>query len=250
LASVQDSESWEKLLQQYKLANGIKEAESIKQANARLVDPAQIYTDFVIKVTHGRNIAWKPKNAYSANGKTYVVMPEKMQLTEAPIFFIKANGREKLTNYRVEGNIYVIDRLFDLGIMTIGKDRVAIYRKTPLGAPEKETVPAELKKQPQQPTAPVEKAPQVPGTVSLPKASATADETGVSVSLKYDEEFDIPVSDQNVGNKEQSQGGNHSSRTPLAANVSDDNPPASDKERWDALLEKYDLKDNAGKGGK
>jgi type IV secretion system protein VirB9 len=139
-----DSESWGNLLKQYQLANDAqaREKEKTTRGDARLADPATIYMDHTVKVTSGKNIAWKPKDVYSANGKTYVIMPEKMQVTEAPVFFIKQNGREKLTNYRVEGNIYIIDRIFDVGILTVGKDRVAIYRNTPVGKPEKEPSPA------------------------------------------------------------------------------------------------------------
>jgi type IV secretion system protein VirB9 len=130
--------SWKNLFAQYEaedrmLARTMTAAATGEQ-NARMVDPADIYTDYTVKVTRGPNtLPWKPKSVYDANGKTYVVMPDTMKLTEAPIFFIKQGSREKLTNYRVAKNVYIIDRLFDLGIMTVGRDRVAIYRKTPVG---------------------------------------------------------------------------------------------------------------------
>lgn len=128
----EDEEAWQRLLQQYNLANNLKSANDEKSRiqNARLADPADINLNYKIKVTQGnKKVAWKPTQAYDANGKTYIVMPPKMQITEAPTFFIKANGREKLANYRVEGNLYIVDRIFDIGILQIGKDRVAIYRK-------------------------------------------------------------------------------------------------------------------------
>lgn len=128
----EDEEAWQRLLQQYNLANNLKSANDEKSRiqNARLADPADINLNYKIKVTQGnKKVAWKPTQAYDANGKTYIVMPPKMQITEAPTFFIKTNGREKLANYRVEGNLYIVDRIFDIGILQIGKDRVAIYRK-------------------------------------------------------------------------------------------------------------------------
>lgn len=127
----EDEAAWQKLLQQYNLANNLKSANEERERiqNARLSDPAEINTNYTIKVTQGdKHAAWKPLDAYDAGGKTYIVMPDETKVTEAPTFFIKANGREKLANYRVQGNKYIVGRIFDIGILQIGKNRVAIYR--------------------------------------------------------------------------------------------------------------------------
>ncbi|MDR1943406.1 MAG: TrbG/VirB9 family P-type conjugative transfer protein, partial [Synergistaceae bacterium] len=130
-----DAESWKHLLEQYKLVDNIKTADDVKEQNARMADPADIYLDYTVTVTKGnKNVPWKPKSVYDVNGKTYIVMPESMTVTEAPAMFIKQSGKEKLTNYRVEKNVYIVDRLFDIGILVVGKDRVAIFRKTPVGS--------------------------------------------------------------------------------------------------------------------
>jgi type IV secretion system protein VirB9 len=136
-------ESWKNLFSQYEaedrmLAKTMAGLQSGEQ-NARMVDAASIYVDYTIKVTRGPStLSWRPKSVYDANGKTYIVMPGSMKLTEAPVFFIKQGGREKLTNYRVLKNVYVVDRLFDLGILTVGKDRIAIYRNSPVGGIQSE----------------------------------------------------------------------------------------------------------------
>jgi|GEM_PF-1776702 len=130
------NESYQKLLEQYSLADKAQaqKTKTKQQANARLADPANTYIDYKITVTRGnKNVVWKPKTVYDANGKTYIVMDEKIGVADAPTFFIKHNGKETLANYRIEGNKYIVDRLFDLGILTIGKDRVAIYRAKPVG---------------------------------------------------------------------------------------------------------------------
>jgi type IV secretion system protein VirB9 len=132
-----DAESWQHLLETYKRADDVMSAPAKREQElgARMVDPENIYADYTIKIVKGKNIPWKPLSAYDENGKTYITMPDRMQVTEAPVFSIKQNGKEKLTNYRVEGNFYIIDRLFDIGILTVGGDRVAIYRKTPVASP-------------------------------------------------------------------------------------------------------------------
>jgi type IV secretion system protein VirB9 len=136
---VADAESWQNLMAQYRRVDEMKSAPAVREQElgARLADPENIYYEYTTKVVKGKNVAWRPLSVYDANGKTYIVMPDVMQVTEAPAMFIKQNGREILTNYRVEGNLYIVDRLFDIGILSIGGDRVAIYRKTPVGAPVK-----------------------------------------------------------------------------------------------------------------
>ncbi|MDR1650654.1 MAG: TrbG/VirB9 family P-type conjugative transfer protein [Synergistaceae bacterium] len=128
-----DAESWQKLLAAYRRADDIIAAPPAAEVaaaklGARGIDPADVYTKYSVKIIKGKNISWKPLTVYDAKGHTYVVMPELMQVTESPAFFIKENGREKLTNYRVDGNTYIVDRLFDIGILQIGGNRVAIYR--------------------------------------------------------------------------------------------------------------------------
>ncbi|MDR3280498.1 MAG: TrbG/VirB9 family P-type conjugative transfer protein [Synergistaceae bacterium] len=135
-----DAESWQKLLAAYRRADDIMTAPPATDViaarlGARGIDPADVYAKYTIKVVKGKNIPWKPLTAYDAKGHTYIVMPEMMQVTESPAFFIKENGREKLTNYRLDGNTYIVDRLFDVGILQIGGDRVAVYRDDKVASP-------------------------------------------------------------------------------------------------------------------
>jgi type IV secretion system protein VirB9 len=139
-----DAASWQKLLDVYRRADestrSEEEAETsrLRELGARGINPAEAYTKYSVKTIKGKNIAWKPIAAYDARGHTYIKMPDMMRVTESPAFFVKANGKELLTNYRVEGNTYIVDRLFDIGILQIGGDRVAIYRGEPVsGSGEK-----------------------------------------------------------------------------------------------------------------
>jgi type IV secretion system protein VirB9 len=128
-----DAESWQRLLSAYHQADDVMTAPPspdviAARLGARGVDPADVYTKYTVKVVKGRSIPWKPLAVYDAKGHTYIVMPDVMHVTESPAFFIKESGREKLTNYRVDGSTYVVDRLFDIGILQIGSNRIAIYR--------------------------------------------------------------------------------------------------------------------------
>jgi type IV secretion system protein VirB9 len=132
LMKAANDESWKELDARYKAAEKEKGLEEGRRAKA--LDPANIYLDYTIKVTAGnKKVPWKPTAAYDIAGKTYIVMPAAMGVTEAPALFVKQGNRDKLVNYRVEGSVYIVDRLFDTGVMVAGRDRVAIIRKTPVG---------------------------------------------------------------------------------------------------------------------
>jgi type IV secretion system protein VirB9 len=127
-----NEESWKNLDARYKAIEKERTLEEGRQMKA--LDPANIYLNYAIKVTAGnKKVPWKPTAAYDIDGKTYIVMPPAMGVTEAPVMFVKQGNSDKLVNYRVEGNVYIVDRLFNTGVMVAGKDRVAIIRKNPVG---------------------------------------------------------------------------------------------------------------------
>lgn len=57
-------------------------------------------------------------------------MPAGMKTSEAPALLINAGSGTRMVNYRVEGNYYVVDRLFTDAILVSGvgrnQDRVTI----------------------------------------------------------------------------------------------------------------------------
>ena len=73
---------------------------------------------------------WKPEAVFDDGTKTYIRMPSRF--SETPAFYILLDRKETLTNYRVKGRYYVVDRLFDRGYLKIGAKRVAIVREDKL----------------------------------------------------------------------------------------------------------------------
>ncbi len=96
----------------------------VKVAN---VDPAEL--NFSYTVT-GANVPWKPIRAFNDGFHVYIQMPAGMKTSEAPALLINADGGTQMVNYRVEGNYYVVDRLFTDAILVSGvgrdQDRVTI----------------------------------------------------------------------------------------------------------------------------
>jgi len=96
----------------------------VRVANA---DPAQL--NFAYKVS-GPNVPWKPVRAFDDGAHVYIQMPAGMKTSEAPALLIDAGGGTQMVNYRVEGNYYVVDRLFNQAILVSGvgreQDRVTV----------------------------------------------------------------------------------------------------------------------------
>lgn len=84
--------------------------------------------------------SWKPVRVYNDGRKTIIEMPSEMQQTEAPTLLVvrKEGGlftddETVMVNYRVQGNRYIVDTVFDRAILIAGvgssQDRVTITRR-------------------------------------------------------------------------------------------------------------------------
>ncbi|MEB8513402.1 TrbG/VirB9 family P-type conjugative transfer protein, partial [Acidithiobacillus ferriphilus] len=60
----------------------------------------------------GANPGWRPVRVYTDGTKTYIDFPDKMLVTSAPVLLaLGSNGKTELVNYRVNGSVYVVDRV-------------------------------------------------------------------------------------------------------------------------------------------
>ena len=82
---------------------------------------------------------WKPVRVYNDGRKTIIEMPGAMQQTEAPALLVvrKEGGPLQgddtvMVNYRVQGDRYIVDAVFDKAVLVAGvgrsQDRVTITR--------------------------------------------------------------------------------------------------------------------------
>ncbi|EMJ7039690.1 MULTISPECIES: P-type conjugative transfer protein TrbG [Pseudomonadota] len=83
--------------------------------------------------------SWKPVRVYNDGKKTIIQMPRSMEQTEAPTLLVvrKEGGlfsddETVMVNYRVQGDRYIVDTIFDKAILIAGvgssQDRVTISR--------------------------------------------------------------------------------------------------------------------------
>lgn len=81
--------------------------------------------NFNYTIKKGESYSWRPKTVFDDGKKTYLQMPAKMSVTEAPVIFILNNKKKPvLVNYRVKGSYYIVDRLFKTAEMRCGTDEI------------------------------------------------------------------------------------------------------------------------------
>ena len=77
---------------------------------------------------------WMPETVFDDGAKTYIRFPAIAAHVELPpLFVIGADGEAQLVNYRVRGQTYVVDQLFERGELRLGSQRVRIARQVPIG---------------------------------------------------------------------------------------------------------------------
>jgi P-type conjugative transfer protein TrbG len=76
----------------------------------------------ILRQRHTQTPPWCPIRAFDDGRKTYIQFPPKVSVTEAPpLFVLGRKGDAQLVNYRVKGDWYIVDRLFDRAELRIGE---------------------------------------------------------------------------------------------------------------------------------
>ena len=79
----------------------------------------------------GDNPPWKPVRVFDDGRKVYIQFPDRIDRSEVPpLFVVGQEGQSELVNYRMRGNFYVVDRLFNIGELRLGQDPQQIVRIT------------------------------------------------------------------------------------------------------------------------
>ncbi len=67
---------------------------------------------------------WLPIRVFNDGQKTYIQMPKAMKQYDAPAFLaIDDSGDKQIVNYRIRGDKFIVDSLFDKGILITGVGR-------------------------------------------------------------------------------------------------------------------------------
>lgn len=83
----------------------------------------------------GDDASWKPLRVYNNGSKTIIQLPKSVQAAEAPALLVMRDGSktENLVNYRLIGDRYIVDSVFDQAVLIAGvgssQVRVTIRRQ-------------------------------------------------------------------------------------------------------------------------
>jgi len=72
---------------------------------------------------------WRPVRVFNDGKKVFIQFPKSVSVSEAPPLFVtgKKGSSRKLVNYRVRGEYYIVDRLFDAAELRLGeKDQIIV----------------------------------------------------------------------------------------------------------------------------
>jgi type IV secretion system protein VirB9 len=79
---------------------------------------------------------WRPLRVFDDGTRVFIEFPASIARGEVPPLFVTGpTGRAELTNYRVRGNFYVVDRLFSRAELRLGEKRQQVVRILREGSP-------------------------------------------------------------------------------------------------------------------
>jgi type IV secretion system protein VirB9 len=108
------------------LADMQSQAAQIDQSNSQNIGPNLSINDlnfnYEVKMDQGDRPAWYPAQVFDDGSKTYIRFPNDLGTTDAPpLFIVQQGNRADLVNYRVKGDYYIVDRLFDKAELRFGE---------------------------------------------------------------------------------------------------------------------------------
>ena len=120
--------------------DAIKSREAKEKQDQTIPQTGEILGDLHFQYHLAGSASWKPVRVYNDGVKTVIQMPAAMAQTEAPTLLVvrKDGGWFKddetvMVNYRVHGDRYIVDTVFDKAVLIAGvgrsQDRVTITRE-------------------------------------------------------------------------------------------------------------------------
>jgi type IV secretion system protein VirB9 len=120
----------------------IKRAEAIERQSNTIPATGEYLGNLDFGYRVSGKASWKPVRVYNDGAKTIIEMPRSMNETEAPtLLALRDSGtpfrkdEQVMVNYRLQGNRYVVDTLFDKAILIAGvgaaQKKIVIERVKP-----------------------------------------------------------------------------------------------------------------------
>lgn len=84
--------------------------------------------NFDYRIT-GDKPKWKPVRVFDDGTQVYIQMPNDIKSTDLPpLFVLGSEGGAELVNYRVRGNYYIVDHLFEAAELRLGTKNQTVVR--------------------------------------------------------------------------------------------------------------------------
>ncbi|GAA2830645.1 type IV secretion system protein VirB9 [Aminobacter aminovorans] len=78
------------------------------------------------------NARWRPTRVYSDGTKTYIQFPRSVSGQDAPVLFVVSGGENRVVNYRMKGDMMVVDYHIDRAVLVSGvgwkQEKITIRR--------------------------------------------------------------------------------------------------------------------------
>ncbi|PYE31912.1 type IV secretion system protein VirB9 [Rhizobium sp. PP-WC-1G-195] len=78
------------------------------------------------------NAGWRPTRVYSDGLKTYIQFPRSVSGQDAPVLFVTSGGQNRIVNYRMKGDMMVVDYHVDRAVLVSGvgwkQEKITIKR--------------------------------------------------------------------------------------------------------------------------
>ena len=75
---------------------------------------------------------WRPTRVYSDGLKTYIQFPRSISGQDAPVLFVTSGGENRIVNYRMKGDMMVVDYNVDRAVLISGvgwkQEKITIRR--------------------------------------------------------------------------------------------------------------------------
>lgn len=103
----------------------IRKTEEQKRPNTSIAGTSVDSLNFAYRVK-SKDEKSKPVRVFDDGQKTYIQISPDMQKREAPVLVVLGrDGKQEMVNYRVKGDMYIVDRLFERAHLVLGTGKKA-----------------------------------------------------------------------------------------------------------------------------
>lgn len=97
-------------------------------ANSPHVPIDVLNLDYRIRTTRGRRPTWTPTRVFDDGRRTWIEFAPHVAAADMPPLFVITGEGAELVNYRVQGQRYMVDRVFDVAELRLGARAPTIVR--------------------------------------------------------------------------------------------------------------------------